>query len=45
MTNACGTLPYMAPEMFNQKGYTESVDIWSLGIMTYILLTGRLPYS
>eukprot|EP00443_Scrippsiella_acuminata_P108800 CAMPEP_0115640208 /NCGR_PEP_ID=MMETSP0272-20121206/35667_1 /TAXON_ID=71861 /ORGANISM="Scrippsiella trochoidea, Strain CCMP3099" /LENGTH=464 /DNA_ID=CAMNT_0003077439 /DNA_START=96 /DNA_END=1492 /DNA_ORIENTATION=- len=38
MTRACGSLNFVAPEMFSQA-YTEKVDIWSLGVIAYILLT------
>ena len=34
----------MAPEIFNDKKYNEKADIWSLGIVMYILLTGKAPY-
>ena len=39
-----GTLPYMAPEMFIQN-YDEKVDIWSLGVMMFRMLTGHLLFS
>ena len=34
----------MGPEIFNFKKYNEKVDIWSLGIIMFILLTGKAPY-
>jgi len=34
----------MAPEIFNEKKYNEKADIWSIGIVMYILLTGKAPY-
>ena len=34
----------MAPEIFNEKKYNEKADIWSIGIVLYILLTGKAPY-
>jgi cGMP-dependent protein kinase 1 len=43
-----GTPHYMAPEVFAGgigEGYTASVDIWSLGIMLYELLSGKLPFG
>lgn len=39
----CGSLHFIAPEIFRGK-YTEKVDIWSCGIITYILMTGKYPY-
>ena len=39
-----GTPFYMAPEIFTDKKYNEKVDLWSLGIVMYILLTGKSPY-
>ena len=39
-----GTPFYMAPEIFVDKKYNEKADLWSLGIVMYILLTGKAPY-
>jgi serine/threonine protein kinase len=39
-----GTPFYMAPEIFAERKYTEKADCWSLGIVLYILLTGKAPY-
>jgi serine/threonine protein kinase len=36
----CGTLIYMAPEVALKQDYTKSVDIWSIGIIMYYVLTG-----
>jgi len=43
----CGTLEYMAPEIYenNDKGYLFEVDIWSMGVIMYQLLTGQLPFK
>jgi len=40
----CGSYPYAAPEIFSREPYTESVDIWSLGVCFYAMLVGRLPF-
>ena len=35
----------MAPEVIQGKGYTLSVDYWSLGICLYEFLCGHVPYE
>ena len=35
---------YMAPELVKNTEYDEKVDIWAIGILTFILFTGRSPY-
>ena len=42
-SHQCGTLAYMSPELAQEKFYTKEVDIWSCGIIMYILLTGKHP--
>ncbi|XP_041426598.1 serine/threonine-protein kinase N1-like [Xenopus laevis] len=40
-TTDCGTLPYMAPEIFRSRFYTKSVDWWALGILIYKMLLNK----
>jgi len=40
-----GTWAYWAPEMFAKSGYGKEVDIWSLGVILYIILSGRHPFD
>lgn len=44
LTGVCGTAPYKAPEMLQECGYSQSVDVWSLGVAAYLLLFGEFPY-
>ena len=39
-----GTPMYMAPELVNNDDYTEKVDVWALGCIVFILLTGQPPF-
>ena len=40
-----GSAMYMSPELIQRKKYNETVDIWSIGVITFMLLTGRAPFS
>ncbi|KTG43783.1 hypothetical protein cypCar_00009179, partial [Cyprinus carpio] len=40
-----GTLDYMSPEMLKGDVVGPPADIWSIGVLTYIMLSGRLPFT
>lgn len=41
----CGTLLYMAPEVFSKPSYTKSVDLWACAVILYMIFNeGRHPF-
>ena len=47
MIDVTGVVQYTAPEMYDQggKGYGEKVDVWSAGVVLYLMLSGRQPFN
>eukprot|EP01029_Cantina_marsupialis_P021460 TRINITY_DN5140_c0_g1_i1.p1 TRINITY_DN5140_c0_g1~~TRINITY_DN5140_c0_g1_i1.p1 ORF type:complete len:671 (-),score=160.88 TRINITY_DN5140_c0_g1_i1:488-2500(-) len=45
MRTLCGSPYYISPEIFRNEGYTESCDMWGLGVITYMLLSGKPPFD
>ena len=44
-TEPYGTLIYCAPEIILDEPYNKEVDMWSIGVMTYLMISGRLPFN
>ena len=46
MDSPCGTVHYAAPEVIRSKGsYTEMCDMWSIGVLAFVLLTVSFPFE
>lgn len=41
----CGTLEYMSPEIILGKGHDKAADWWSVGILLFEMLTGKVSVS
>jgi len=40
-----GTADYMAPEVLRGNAYTKAVDLWAIGVITYVMLAGFHPFN
>lgn len=40
-----GSAPFMSPEMLRGQGYDTRTDMWSFGVVAYVLLLGQFPYT
>ena len=40
----CGTPLYVSPELLSGNSYDEKIDMWSIGILGYEMMTGSIPF-
>ena len=45
MSTICGSPAYIAPEMLKGQSYTTAVDIWSAGVLLYVITVGKVPFE
>ena len=43
-TEGFGTIAYCSPEVILRKPYSLSTDMWSLGVVSYVLISGYFPF-
>ena len=45
LTSQCGSPTYVAPEvLMSKKPYDKAVDMWAVGVVTFVILTGCFPF-
>lgn len=44
-TDCSGTLSYLAPEVISRSGHSFPVDMWAVGVLTYFMLSGFMPFD
>jgi len=45
MKVCCGAIPYVSPEALSGKGYTNKCDLWSIGIIMFMMIAGCMPFA
>ena len=45
MSTTCGTAEYMSPEMLWGEEYCSKVDVWAVGVVAYVVLSGEMPFE
>lgn len=45
LRDVLGTPLFIAPEIISEKRYNSAADIWSLGVVTYFILSGKPPFD
>ena len=45
MNEFIGSPHYLAPEIVEQKRYDEKVDVWAAGVIIYMMLCGKPPFT
>lgn len=43
-SSICGSDFYLAPEIIRQEEYGQEIDVWAVGVITYVVLCGSLPF-
>ncbi|XP_054713700.1 hormonally up-regulated neu tumor-associated kinase-like [Uloborus diversus] len=41
----CGSMEYAAPELFHHISYSPAIDLWSLGVVLYSMVVGKMPFT
>lgn len=44
MTASCGSVNYVSPDVLSHKGYTNKCDMWSIGVVVWMMLVGYPPF-